>query len=63
MKWMSKNSKPKYHGWHYVKQERNIGMRYYDGAWWYSNARDGFTPNDSFIEWLNIPNVSDKQRG
>jgi hypothetical protein len=64
---MSKNAKPKRPGWHYTHNldGRTISARYYDdskgGIWWCSNARDGWTPNNSFIDWLNIPGVSDAQ--
>ena len=57
-KWMGKNSKPKNSGWFYVKNiDGSISIRNYDrpnDAWWYVTAWDGFTPNDSFVEWLRI---------
>jgi len=58
-KWMSKNSKPSCSMWFYTRNEDgSIASRYYDDSddsWWTSNARDGWTPNNSFVEWLLVP--------
>lgn len=60
--WKSKNSTPPMPGWYYVHNfDGSVGSRYYDdscgGSWWHSNARDGWTPNDSFVDWLLIPSI------
>jgi hypothetical protein len=56
--WRPKNAKPAKHGWHYVRYVNGkTGMRYYDGTWWNSTARDGWTPNDSFSEWMHVPRI------
>jgi len=64
-KWMGKNAKPPRAGWHYTKNhDGSIAARYFDdsdASWWVSTARNGWTPNDSFTEWLNVPGVSDRQ--
>lgn len=68
-KWMAKNSKPIRPGWHYTRNHNgSIAARYYDdtptangGTWWTATARNGWKPNDSFVEWMNIPGISDKQ--
>jgi len=63
MKWFSKNAKPPSAGFYYVRQERNIGVRYFEDTkrvWWLLGTT--CEPNDSFYEWLNIEGVSDKQR-
>lgn len=67
MKWMAKNSKPGRPGWYYTRNTggTSIAARYYDdsagGSWWTSTARNGWQPNDSFIEWLQVPGISDCQ--
>lgn len=60
--WKSKNSTPLMPGWYYVHNlDGSIGSRYFDdssgGSWWHSTARDGWTPNDSFVDWLLIPSI------
>lgn len=64
MKWFSKNAKPPASGFYYVRQDRNVSMRYFEDTqaiWWLFVARGISEPNDHFTEWLNIPGVSDKQ--
>lgn len=64
MKWFSKNANPTESGFYYVRQERNIGVRYFDNStvsWWLISAK-GPAPNDSFIEWLHVEGVSNRQR-
>lgn len=66
MKWMGKNARPACAGWYYTKNQRgSVSARYFDdsnGIWHFVTAHDGWTPNDSFTEWLNVPGVSDRQR-
>lgn len=65
MKWMGKNARPEFAGWHYTKNlNGSIQARYYDdsdNSWWISTAKKGWQPNYYFTEWLNIPGVSDAQ--
>lgn len=61
-KWMGKNSKPEKAGWYYVRHlDGSLSSRYFDdsqgGSWWNATAWDGFTPNDSFVEWLLVHEV------
>lgn len=61
-RWMSKNAKPEMSGWFYVHNlDGSLSSRYYDdsgkGSWWNSTARDGWTQNNSFIDWLLIPEI------
>lgn len=69
MPWIGKKAKPTFSGYHYVRSRLNkpgqVSIRYFDdsngGSWWLpGNA--GFTPNDSFYEWLTIPGISNSQR-
>jgi hypothetical protein len=62
MNWRPKNAKPPKAGWYYVHDlNGDVSSRYYDdsdgGSWWYATARDGWTPNDSFVDWLLIPEI------
>lgn len=65
-RWVDKYYEPRTPGWHYVRNEAgSVSARYFDDSdhtWWLSDARNGFTPNDSFAEWLTIPNISPQQR-
>jgi len=64
MKWLPLNSIPSKPGWFHVRDAPGgkIGIRYWDGKCWNAvNARDGFTPNDSFVEWLLIFGISRNQ--
>ncbi len=48
---------PKGAGWFYTNSEGHISMRYFDDSdksWWLSTRRDGWTPNGSFLYWLEI---------
>lgn len=61
-RWMAKNAKPARAGWHHVREsDGSYGARYYDdsaeGSWWATTARDGWTPNDSFVDWLLVPEI------
>jgi hypothetical protein len=64
-RWVEKYYAPKRAGWHYTRNlDGTISARYFDDgkqSWWTSNARDGWTPNDSFTEWLQVPGVSENQ--
>ncbi len=66
MKWKSINSIPAHCGWFYVRDMRGtVSIRYFDDTektWWFPSRRDGIRPNNSFVEWLSIKGVSDKQR-
>jgi len=60
--WKSaKQHRPTKSGWYYVTNfDHSISSRYYDdsdGVWYHATASDGFTPNDSFIEWLWVEEV------
>lgn len=68
MKWMYKNSIPPVIGWYYVENlDGSVSSRYWDdsgkyddsrkGVWFHATDWDGFTPNDSFIKWLFIPDI------
>ena len=60
-KWMGKNSHPPMGRWYYTRNhDGSVASRYYDDSgdsWWCASAKYGFTPNDSFIEWLWVPEV------
>jgi hypothetical protein len=64
-RWVEKYYVPKRAGWHYTRNlDGTISARCFDDSkqsWWTSNARDGWTPNDSFTEWLQVPGVSENQ--
>lgn len=68
MKWHGKNAHPEYAGWFYVREtwpKLRVSVRYYDDSrksWWAYSQVAGLVPNDSFHDWLNIPNVTDRQR-
>jgi hypothetical protein len=65
IKWMGKNSRPSRAGWHYTRNhDGSLTARYFDdsnNSWWRSTAANGWVPNDSFVTWLTIPDVSDQQ--
>lgn len=64
MKWNGKNAKPTRAGWYYTRNhDGSVCGRYYDDskdAWYNCTAWDGFTPNDSFVEWLWIKEIHAK---
>jgi hypothetical protein len=64
-RWVEKYYVPKRSGWHYTRNlDGTISARYFDDSrqsWWVSNAIFGWTPNDSFTEWLQVPGVSENQ--
>lgn len=70
--WMPRRTDPTHAGWYYVRETTPrlcIGIRYFDdskGEWW-AVSKDGkndgsLVPNESFHDWLTIPNISDRQR-
>lgn len=70
--WMPRRTDPTHAGWYYVREVRPrlcIGIRYFDdsqGSWW-AISKDGkndgsLVPNETFHDWLTIPNISDRQR-
>ena len=60
-RWMPKNAKPEMAGWYYTHNlDGSVASRYYDDSnntWWDSTARDGWTQNDSFIDWLLVAGI------
>ncbi len=61
-KWMGKNAIPNEIGWYYVRRlDGGCSVRYWDdsagGVWSLCTAGDGFTPNNSFVEWLHVPQI------
>lgn len=70
--WMPRRTDPNHPGWYYVRETQprpRIGIRYFDDSdqsWW-AVSRDGkndgsLVPNESFHDWLTIPNITDRQR-
>lgn len=64
--WRAKNAKPPRPGWYYVRgpqNERGQALYFDDtpratgGSWWHSTAANGWTPNDTFSEWLLVPEI------
>lgn len=66
--WMPRRTDPLHSGWFYVREASPrfcVGMRYFDNSnqsWWAFSAEcKSLVPNESFHDWLTIPNISDKQ--
>lgn len=65
--WMPHDADPLYSGWYYVQEKtekRKIGIRYFDDSnqsWW-AVSNGALVPNESFVGWLVIPDISDYQR-
>lgn len=70
--WMPRRTDPMLSGWYYVREAQprlRIGIRYYDDSdqsWW-AVSKDGkndgsLVPNETFHDWLTIPNITDRQR-
>lgn len=70
--WMPRRTDPIHAGWYYVREIHpglHIGIRYFEdtkGEWW-AVSKDGkndgsLVPNETFHDWLTIPNISDRQR-
>lgn len=70
--WMPRRTDPTHAGWYYVREVQPrlcIGIRYFEdtkGEWW-AVSKDGkndgsLVPNETFHDWLTIPNISDRQR-
>ncbi len=70
--WMPRRTDPTHSGWYYVREVTPrlcIGIRYFDdskGEWWALSKdakNDGLlVPNETFHDWLTIPNITDRQR-
>lgn len=70
--WMPRRTDPTHAGWYYVREVTPrlcIGIRYFDDskAEWWAVSKDGkndgsLVQNETFHDWLTIPNISDRQR-
>jgi hypothetical protein len=71
--WMPRRTDPIHSGWYYVREVQprlHVGIRYFDDSnqsWW-AISKDGkndgsLVPNETFHDWLTIPNITDRQRG
>lgn len=71
--WMPRRTDPMHSGWYYVREVQprlRVGIRYFDDSnqtWWAvskDSKNDGsLVPNETFHDWLTIPNITDRQRG
>lgn len=71
--WMPRRTDPMHSGWYYVREVQPrlcVGIRYFDDSdqTWWAVSKDGkndgsLVPNETFHDWLTIPNITDRQRG
>ena len=71
--WMPRRTDPMHSGWYYVREVKPrlcVGIRYFDDSdqTWWAVSKDGkndgsLVPNETFHDWLTIPNITDRQRG
>lgn len=65
--WMPRRTDPLKPGWYYVREVTPrlcIGIRYFDDSnqtWWaFNSAIRDLVPNETFHDWLCIPNIADR---